>query len=638
MLLRAFRRIALERGRPVVLADSATFPATPAGLLHALGGSESEEVLATLNATRPLLLLDGCAERGSLTHWLQKELLARLETSVKVVIAGRARLDLLWRQEAGWRTLIHPLPLTALAPAECRAYLARRGLHAPTLVEQIVQATAGHPLALALAADLAPHVRAHHFAADPEWHLVTRSLVEELLRDLPDPGLRALLEACAVVRHFDEATLAVVTGQDEVGEAFAQLCQLSVVRPTEHGLLLHGCLRRILADDLRWRQPERYTMLRQRALAYYRERMRRAPVAEREWLLADRFALWEHGFLQAVFGGADESDQVWVEPAQPEDHADVLRLAAQWQEHILPTLAPVAWPEDCTKEASLALIRALLRYAGLRLRLARGPDGQAIGYSMVVPVCRGSVALLRDSPHLGMVLRRYFRPADLAMLPPTAETTHIFYLLDIVHCDVSREAVAAALLRDMFGVLAQGGLYFAARALPRHREIVEALGFAPVAGASSAGWFVGQPLQGYVLDLRRLGVDTWMDALMSGRQPPAVLTEEERESAVRAALLHWHDDAALAQSPLAHSASGEEPALSAAEAVRQAIRTALAAARAAAPPGRELAYRALELAYLEPRLSHERAAKRLAVSRATYYRLLERGVHDLARALSERAS
>ena len=50
-------------------------------------------------------------------------------------------------------------------------------------------------------------MRAHDFAADPEWHLVTRSLVERLLRDIPDPGLRAALEACAVVRHFDEAAM-----------------------------------------------------------------------------------------------------------------------------------------------------------------------------------------------------------------------------------------------------------------------------------------------------------------------------------------------------------------------------------------------------------------------------------------------
>ena len=97
------------------------------------------------------------------TRWLLA--LARLESSVKVVIAGRPPLA--WHQEAGWRTLIHKLPQTGLAPAECHAYLARRGLHAPTLVEQIVQATPGHPLAPALAADLAPHVRAHDFAADP---------------------------------------------------------------------------------------------------------------------------------------------------------------------------------------------------------------------------------------------------------------------------------------------------------------------------------------------------------------------------------------------------------------------------------------------------------------------------------------
>jgi hypothetical protein len=62
--------------------------------------------------------------------------------------------------------------------------------------------------------------------------------------------------------------------------------------------------------------------------------------------------------------------------------------------------------------------------------------------------------------------------------------------VDIVHGDMSRKAVATALLRDMLGVLALGGLYFAATALPRHRDIIEALGFTPVAGACSAGWFV----------------------------------------------------------------------------------------------------------------------------------------------------
>src|SRR3712207_8167957 len=41
----------------------------------------------------------------------------------------------------------------------------------------------------------------------PEWHRMVGTLVERLLRDVADPTLRELLEACAVVRHFDAATL-----------------------------------------------------------------------------------------------------------------------------------------------------------------------------------------------------------------------------------------------------------------------------------------------------------------------------------------------------------------------------------------------------------------------------------------------
>ncbi len=63
------------------------------------------------------------------------------------------------------------------------------------------------------------------------------------------------------------------------------------------------------------------------------------------------------------------------------------------------------------------------------------------------------------------------------------------------------------------------------------------------------------------------------------------------------------------------------------------MRAALARARAGAAPPQEQAYRALELAYLAKTTSHERAAERLAVSPATFYRLLKRGVHGLAVAL-----
>jgi len=60
----------------------------------------------------------------------------------------------------------------------------------PHLVEQLVQATGGHPLALSLAADIVRQLGVRELAAAPTWHLITHSVVEQLLRDIVDPRLR----------------------------------------------------------------------------------------------------------------------------------------------------------------------------------------------------------------------------------------------------------------------------------------------------------------------------------------------------------------------------------------------------------------------------------------------------------------
>ena len=52
--------------------------------------------------------------------------------------------------------------------------------------------------------------------------------------------------------------------------------------------------------------------------------------------------------------------------------------------------------------------------------------------------------------------------------------------------------------------------------------------------------------------------------------------------------------------------------------------------------GQATALRAVELAYLERGVSHERAAERMLVSRSTFYRLLRRGTQALARELAGR--
>jgi len=70
------------------------------------------------------------------------------------------------------------------------------------------------------------------------------------------------------------------------------------------------------------------------------------------------------------------------------------------------------------------------------------------------------------------------------------------------------------------------------------------------------------------------------------------------------------------------------------ERLRRAIRTAIERATEEAVPDDALAYRAVTLAYVDRAISHDIAARQLAVSRSTFYRLLWWGVQLLARTLS----
>jgi DNA-binding NtrC family response regulator len=132
-----------------------------------------------------------------------------------------------------------------------------------------------------------------------------------------------------------------------------------------------------------------------------------------------------------------------------------------------------------------------------------------------------------------------------------------------------------------------------------------------------------------------MGAETWIDSIVTGRRLRRELTVEDVTREVQTVLLHWADDAKLEVSPLVAMAARRDPEseLSAADAVRALIREALERARAGAREDRELAFRALELAYLDHTVSHERVAERLSVSRSTFYRLLKRAVAGVAAAL-----
>ena len=198
------------------------------------------------------------------------------------------------------------------------------------------------------------------------------------------------------------------------------------------------------------------------------------------------------------------------------------------------------------------------------------------------------------------------------------------------------KAAEATLHREWARLLARSGVYLITSIVPTHKRMLEGIGFERIPAAQHFLWGTECPFDGYVLDLTRIGVDAWLEAIVAGRRPPSPLRPEELERELLTVLTGWHDDSVLAASPLLQHAPlcAEIEGIPSSDTLRQAVRAALASARARANPQQELAYRALELGYFDKRTSHERAAERLSVSPSTFYRLLKRGVQGLAAAIA----
>ena len=633
-VIRAFRRLALELDWTVAFADGSRVPTTRSGFLQALGGSvddDIQDIVDRLNDAGTLILLDTFEEMAYLTDWLQTEFLPRLATTTKVVIASRFPLALAWNR-AHWVHRICPLVLEGFSPSEAATYLKRRGVVDAEVVGHLIGVAGSNPLALSLAIDIVQQFATRNLSATPEWRLHLRSLAERILGEIENSRLQRLLEASVAVRQFDQTTLAAVSDQGGVGHTFSQLSRLSIVSPSEHGLMLHDDVRRILVADLRWRQPERFQAMRSRAVANYRERVHKAGLHEREWLVLEGLFHSPSPVIQEMYFCTDEPAQVWIQLGQPNDFADLHRLFANWLTSQRIAGSSPRWSPPVEEQ----FLDAVLRYPGTRLRTAWERTGRLVGFSTVLPVSRESIELLDRHAAYGPTLQSFLGQPELSPLPATPNGSTVFYMLHLAHAEEGAAVVRAALLRDLACLFALRGTYLCATFVPDDRRLLEACGYARIPAARNYAWGPEHPVDGYVLDLSQVGFASWIDAIVRGRPPPRAFRRAELESELQAVLSHWDDDGWLSHSPLFDLISGFSEAgdISGPPGLRKAIQEILASTRATAVHEVDLALRAVEAAYLHRRIGRKQSARSLGVSRATFYRLAQRGVRELAKALT----
>ena len=260
----------------------------------ALGLHNGDSIPDYLDAStqRTVILIDTYETLTPLDGWLRTNFLPQLPDTVLTVFAGRLPPDAAWQGDVGWQDLVRVISLRNLSQEESRAFLHKRGLPADH-EQNILEFTHGHPLALALVAEV--FFQRGHVGLHPEESPdVVKTLMERFVQQVPGPAHRTALEACALVRVTTETLLGEMLGMPASGPAsegihtlFEWLRELSFVESSAEGIFPHDVARETLVTDLRWRNPDWYVELHNRARKYYTDRLTQTSGLAQQRLMLD---------------------------------------------------------------------------------------------------------------------------------------------------------------------------------------------------------------------------------------------------------------------------------------------------------------------------------------------------------------
>jgi hypothetical protein len=632
-LMRELSAIAAELQVPQVYIDSRNLEATPTSFYHALmeglGVSTPEEFenrLAT--GERFILLIDTSERLQPLERWLRDYFLPQLPERSLIVLAGRQPPSPEWRSDPGWRNLLHQISLRNLSTDESQLYLTRRQVPEREL-PMILSFTHGHPLALSLVADVFNQRPVTHFQPTdvPD---VLKALLEQLVQEVPGPAHRAALEACALVRAMTEGLLSAMLSMPDVHELFDWLRSLSLIDSGIHGFFPLDLARDILVADLRWRNPDWYTVLHNRARSYYAARLQQVGPLEQQSILYDYIFL--------------HRDNQFVRPFY-EWQGSASSLPDRMRKEDVPALIEIVRKYE--GEESAAMLRYWIERQPDGVLVLRGNDQEPLGFAHFIALqqvssedaqqdtaIRAALAYLkRTNPLRSNEIATYFR-----FWMSSEEYQGISPVQSQIFVNMVRHYLTTPGLAFTFLPCAEPDFWtplFAYADLTRMPELDFVLG-AHRYGVYGHDWRAVPPMNWLAL----------MGERETGTMPISAPTPVERlivldssdfTAAVQQALKEFTRPYALRQNPLLRSRLVIEQVGQQADeneritALRALLRTT-AEALQNSPRDLKL-YRVLHHTYLQPAATQELAAELLDLPFSTYRRHLKSSVERLTELL-----
>lgn len=634
-LLAQFEQLAIEAGRAPLRLDGRSVEPTPQGVVAALGealGVVAEDAVATL-AGRPgaVLLVDTHELLAPLDGWLRHTLLPQLREDVLVVLAGRQPPEAGWRSDPGWQDLVEDVALRDLPPEDAGALLAARGVPADRHAEALAVGR-GHPLALVLLGEVLPQVPAGSPFSLADAPDVIHVLLRRFVADVPSAAHRDALLACAHATVATEALLREAVDHDDHAALFRWLRDLPFSELGPDGVALHDLVAEVLDAEARWRDPDHYARVHHVVSRHVGARVGQTSGRARQRALRQLIALHRFNPVARQFYDFDADPDVWVEPAEPDDHDAIVAMTATHE-----------------GAASADLARWWLQHQPEAFHVFRtGHERRPTGYVAHLRLGDTPGEEVAADPVLAVVWQYVRRTAPLR--PDEQVLVLRFWVDERTHQDVAtHHLVSTTAAQDWVTTPRLAWTVTVLRDTDFWEPIFAFIDFhrVPDGEVSVGDHHVGM----FARDWRTTSVGAWLQLvserqvspaaipheLPAGREQLLVLSADDFGRAVRDALRGLARPDGLADSPLLRSrvvvehAGDGRPREAALE---QLLHEAVGAL--ADHPRDDRRRRALELAYLTPAPTQEAAAERLGLPYSTFRRHLTEGVDAVITWLWER--
>ena len=162
---------------------------------------------------------------------------------------------------------------------------------------------------------------------DVQAEMNPEDLARRYLEEVPEPEIRAVLNAASVVRRVTRPMLTALCPDIQTDELFEKIATLSFVERRRDGLVIEDSVRKVIGSRLQSADVEQYRRYQQAAWKLLRRQLKDSARADLWRCTADIIYLIENPVIREAFFPS-ESAQFSVEPAALGNKDDVMDIAA----------------------------------------------------------------------------------------------------------------------------------------------------------------------------------------------------------------------------------------------------------------------------------------------------------------------